>query len=113
MHMNAFAVLGDGTRRQLLARLRSGARSVNELVAALGVQQPGVSRHLRILRDAGFVRVRPHGQRRIYCLNPAPFRALEDWLAGYRGVSPARRERPRVLSSAQRAKRAPRTRKAR
>jgi len=88
-----FAVIADGTRRELLGALRecrttsaSGARgdggelSVSELVSALGVSQPTVSKHLRVLRDAGLVRVRDEGQHRYYALETGPLETVEDWL---------------------------------
>ena len=61
--------------------LRKGERQVNDIVEEAGIHQSGVSRHLRILHEAGFVSMRPDGQRRLYCLRPEPFRALDQWLA--------------------------------
>jgi len=77
---DVFAVLADPTRRRLLKALASGERSVNDLVRGAGIEQPGVSRHLRILQEAGFVTVRPEGQRRWYSLRTEPFEALVDWM---------------------------------
>jgi DNA-binding transcriptional ArsR family regulator len=77
---DVFAVLADPTRRRLLKALASGERSVNDLVRGVDIEQPGVSRHLRILQDAGFVVVRPDGQRRWYSLRMEPFDALVDWM---------------------------------
>lgn len=77
---DVFAVLADPTRRRLVEVLRDGEHSVNELVAAVDIAQPGVSRHLRILNEAGFVRVRASGQRRLYSLRPEPLRELEAWM---------------------------------
>lgn len=75
-----FAVLADPTRRRLVEILHEGERSVNDLVSAVRViAQPGVSRHLRILSDAGLVHARPDGQRRLYSLRPGPLRELEAW----------------------------------
>src|SRR5688572_1175474 len=88
-----FEALADPTRRHLIEALRVGERSVNELVATAGVHQSGVSRHLRILHDAGFVRVRADGQRRLYSLRAEPFRELEAWLADYRKLWEARLDR--------------------
>jgi DNA-binding transcriptional ArsR family regulator len=75
-----FAVLADPTRRRLLEALASGERSVNDLVRRVDIEQPGVSRHLRILQNSGFVVVRPEGQRRWYSLRAAAFDGLVDWM---------------------------------
>jgi len=93
MHIDAFQTLADPTRRRVLDALRRGEQPVNDLVAAVGIHQSGISRHLRILHEAGFVTVRPDGQRRLYSLQPEPFRAIEDWLARYRQVWEARLDR--------------------
>jgi DNA-binding transcriptional ArsR family regulator len=69
------------------------SQQVNELVARAGIHQSGVSRHLRILHDAGFVSMRPEGQRRLYSLKPEPFRALDRWLAQYRDLWEKRLDR--------------------
>ena len=81
---SVFEVLAEPRRRQILDLVRSGERSVTELVAALGMTQPAVSKHLRVLRDAGLVRARVDEQRRLYRLEPGPLRELDDWLAPYR-----------------------------
>ncbi len=83
MPANVFAVLADPTRRRLVEILYAGERPVNDLVAEVEIEQPGVSRHLRILHDAGFVTVRAEGQRRVYALKPEPLRQLETWLHRY------------------------------
>jgi DNA-binding transcriptional ArsR family regulator len=88
-----FQILADPTRRRLLEALRSGERSVSELVDAVEIGQPGVSRQLAILQDAKFVVVRPQGRRRLYALRPEPFQDLQDWMMGYRGVWEARLDR--------------------
>ena len=75
-----FAVLADPTRRRLVEVLHKGDQSVNELVAAVEIAQPGVSRHLRILNEAGLVTVRPSGQQRFYSLRRQPFRELAEWM---------------------------------
>ena len=93
MHIDAFQTLADPTRRRVLDALRRGEQPVNDLVTAVGIHQSGISRHLRILHEAGFVTVRPDGQRRLYSLQPEPFRAIEDWLARYRHVWEARLDR--------------------
>jgi DNA-binding transcriptional ArsR family regulator len=76
--------LADPKRRALLDLLRQRPRSVNELVDALAISQPTASKHQRVLRTAGLVRVQRNAQRRIYALAPEPFGELEAWLAPYR-----------------------------
>lgn len=93
----AFEVLAEPTRRRIVEQLRPGERSVGALVAALGVCQPGVSRHLRILRKAGFVGVRAEGQKRLYSLRRPPFQQLEDWIRDYRDLVEARMDRLQSL----------------
>jgi DNA-binding transcriptional ArsR family regulator len=93
MQQDAFETLADPTRRRIVATLRSGERQVGEIVAQAGIHQSGVSRHLRILHEAGFVSVRPDGQRRLYSLRPEPFQELEAWLADYRRLWEARLDR--------------------
>ena len=83
-------VIADPTRRRILDAVRAGERSVGELVEAVGMHQPGVSRHLRVLRDAGLVEVRPDGQRRLYRLRAEPLRELDAWLEPYRAELAAR-----------------------
>jgi DNA-binding transcriptional ArsR family regulator len=82
-----FDVLADGTRRELLDRLRrrAGEVSVTQLVTELGISQPTVSKHLKVLRDHGLVAVREEGQHRFYRLDPAPLAELEAWLAPFSG----------------------------
>jgi DNA-binding transcriptional ArsR family regulator len=80
----AFEVLAEPTRRQIVDLLRQGERPVGELVSELRLTQPTVSKHLRTLKDAGFVDVRPDGQRRWYRLRVEPLMELDDWLAPYR-----------------------------
>lgn len=85
--MIASAVLeaiAEPTRRRILEAVRTGERSVGELVDHLGMNQPGVSRHLRVLRDAGLVTVRSDAQRRLYRLRSEPLRDLDEWLDPYR-----------------------------
>jgi DNA-binding transcriptional ArsR family regulator len=79
-----FAVLAEPTRREILELLRDGERPVGELVEALGSSQPLVSKHLKVLRDAGLVEARPEAQRRLYRLLPEPLAELDAWLAPYR-----------------------------
>ncbi|MBQ1541996.1 MAG: winged helix-turn-helix transcriptional regulator [Caulobacteraceae bacterium] len=93
MHINAFEMLADPTRRLIVEALRDGERPVNDIVRRAGIHQSGVSRHLRLLHDAGFVSIRPEGRRRVYALQPEPFRELEAWIAGYRRLWEARLDR--------------------
>jgi DNA-binding transcriptional ArsR family regulator len=79
-----FAVLAEPNRRRILDLLREEERAVGDLVSALGISQPGVSKHLRVLRDAGLVEVRPDAQRRLYHLRPEPLREIDEWLEPYR-----------------------------
>ena len=79
-----WGAVADPTRRRLLDELRHADASVNELVERLDLSQPQASKHLRVLRDAGLVGVRPAAQRRIYTLDPGPMRELDAWLAPYR-----------------------------
>ena len=79
-----FDVIAEPTRRALLDHLRRQERSVGELVELTGMHQPGVSRHLRILREAGLVDVRADAQRRLYRLRPEPLAELDEWLEPYR-----------------------------
>jgi DNA-binding transcriptional ArsR family regulator len=81
---DVFAVLAEPTRRRILDELRHNDRSVNELVAVLAVSQPAISKHLKVLRDAGFVSVRTAAQHRIYSVDTTPLESLDDWLAPYR-----------------------------
>jgi len=81
-----FDVLAEPHRRRILDLLRDDERAVGELVADLGISQPGVSRHLRVLRDAGLVEVRVDAQRRLYRLRPGPLRVVDEWLAPYRAA---------------------------
>lgn len=81
---DVFEILADPTRRRLLKALRRGERSVNELVDEVDIHQPGVSKQLRLLHEAGFVTVRQEAQRRYYALRPEPFQELDDWMNDYR-----------------------------
>lgn len=82
--VTSFELLADPTRRRLLDELRHGERSVGDLVDRLAVSQPAVSKHLRVLRDAGMVSARVDAQRRIYRLEPEGLREVDDWLAPFR-----------------------------
>ena len=79
-----FEVLAEPTRRRILDLLRERPRLVGELTAELGLSQPGTSKHLRVLREAGLVKVRFDAQRRWYELDPAPLAEVDAWLAPYR-----------------------------
>jgi DNA-binding transcriptional ArsR family regulator len=81
---STFDVVVEPTRRRILDLLRESPRPVGELVRLLGTSQPGTSRHLRVLRDAGLVAVRPEAQRRVYVLRPQPLAEIDAWLAPYR-----------------------------
>jgi DNA-binding transcriptional ArsR family regulator len=78
--------ISDEGRRILLAELKRGPATVTQLAELLPIARPGVSRHLRVLREAGLVDVRGEAQRRIYSLRPEPLRALDEWLDGYRAM---------------------------
>ena len=84
MAATTFELVAQPTRRRILDLLRERARPVGELVKLLGLSQPGVSKHLRVLREAGLVRVRRDAQRRWYELEPAPLAELDEWLEPYR-----------------------------
>jgi DNA-binding transcriptional ArsR family regulator len=85
--MHALDVLGDPTRRRILEVLRDGESAAGDLVDVLGrelgISQPAVSQQLRVLREAGFVRVRAEAQRRLYTIEPAPLREANDWIARF------------------------------
>ena len=83
-------VIAEPTRRRILDAVRGGERSVGELVEKVGMHQPGVSRHLKVLRDAGLVEVRRDAQRRLYRLRPEPLMELDAWLEPYRADWTAR-----------------------
>jgi DNA-binding transcriptional ArsR family regulator len=90
MELQTFQTLADPNRFQIVEALRSGESSVNDIVARMRIHQSGVSRHLRILEESGFVTVRPDGQRRLYSLRPEPFRELDVWVTQYRQLWNAR-----------------------
>jgi DNA-binding transcriptional ArsR family regulator len=84
--MSAFDVIAEPNRRRILDLLRNCERPVGDLVEQLQVSQPAVSKHLRILREAGLVQVRGDAQRRLYSVQAEPLRAIDDWLAPYRAM---------------------------
>lgn len=79
MSNDVFAVVADPTRRRILGAVKNGPRPVNDVVTELGVSQPTVSKHLKVLREAGLVTMEAQGQRRLYSLNPEPLRDLREW----------------------------------
>lgn len=93
MHADVFQTLADPTRRRIVEALSTGEFAVNDLVERVRIHQSGVSRHLAILREAGFVRVRPEGPKRLYSLRPEPFRELDEWVTRYRGLWEKRLDR--------------------
>jgi DNA-binding transcriptional ArsR family regulator len=93
MHVDVFQTLADPTRRRIVEALRGGERSVNDLVETVDIHQSGVSRHLGILHEAGFVQVRPDGPKRLYSLRPEPFRELDAWIGRYRSLWEGRLDR--------------------
>jgi DNA-binding transcriptional ArsR family regulator len=82
--MTAYAALAEPHRRQILDLLRERERSVNDLVAQLKISQPGVSKHLKVLRESGLVDVRPQGRQRWYGLRAQPLAEVDVWLEPYR-----------------------------
>jgi DNA-binding transcriptional ArsR family regulator len=82
--LTALQVLGEPSRQAILDLLRGGERPVGELVDHLRLSQPAVSKHLRVLKEAGLVEARADAQRRLYRIRPEPLAELDDWLAPYR-----------------------------
>lgn len=93
MHADVFQTLADPTRLRIIEALKGGEHAVNDIVDRVDIHQSGVSRHLRILQEAGFVQVRPEGTRRLYSLCPEPFQELDAWVTGYRSLWEARLDR--------------------
>jgi DNA-binding transcriptional ArsR family regulator len=91
--LSALQVLGEPRRVAILELLRDGERPVGQLVDNLGASQPAVSKHLRVLKDAGLVEARVDGQRRLYRIRPEPLADLDEWLASYRQLWTARLDR--------------------
>ncbi|MBW4053406.1 MAG: helix-turn-helix transcriptional regulator [Proteobacteria bacterium] len=81
---SAFTVLAEPSRRAILTLLAGGERSVGELESALNLSQPSVSKHLRVLRNAGFVEATIDAQRRVYRIRPAPLQEVDAWMAPFR-----------------------------
>lgn len=82
--MNALEALADDTRRRIVELLADGERSAGEIASHFSTSRPGISRHLRVLRESGLVQTRPEAQRRLYSLDPAPLAELDAWLQRYR-----------------------------
>jgi DNA-binding transcriptional ArsR family regulator len=82
--MSPFEAVAEPNRRRILDLLRAGERPAGELVSALDISQPGVSKHLKLLKEAGLVRSRADGQRRLYSLEPRGLADLDAWLMPYR-----------------------------
>ena len=84
--LTTFQALAEPNRQTILDLLRDGERPVGELVERLDLSQPAVSKHLKVLKDAGMVETRPDAQRRLYRIRPEPLAELDEWLASYRGL---------------------------
>ena len=84
--LTTLQVLAEPRRQAILDLLRDGELPVGELVERLRMSQPAVSKHLRVLKDAGLVEVRADAQRRLYRIRPEPLEELDDWLASYRSL---------------------------
>jgi DNA-binding transcriptional ArsR family regulator len=82
--MKTLEVLADPTRRRIVELLAEGERSAGDIASEFSTSRPGVSRHLRVLREHGLVRAREDAQRRFYSLDPAPLEELDEWLQRYR-----------------------------
>jgi DNA-binding transcriptional ArsR family regulator len=93
MQQDVFQTLADPTRFRIVEALAGGEQAVGDLVRAVDIDQSGVSRHLRILGEAGFVSMRPDGARRLYSLRPEPFQAIDDWVRNYRKLWKSRLDR--------------------
>jgi DNA-binding transcriptional ArsR family regulator len=90
---DAFNAVAEPRRRQILDALAGGERPVNDLVAILGLPQPLVSKHLRVLREVGLVEARDEGRQRLYRLNAGPLKPIHDWVSSYEQMWTARFER--------------------
>jgi DNA-binding transcriptional ArsR family regulator len=83
-HISMFQALADPARLRIVEAMKSGEWAVGDIVARMDIHQSGVSRHLRILAEAGIVRMRPDGQKRLYSVRVDAFDRLEAWVKGYR-----------------------------
>lgn len=113
MHAKLFQTLADPTRFQIVEALRKGEQPVSDIIAQVDIHQSGVSRHLRILNEAGFVDVRPDGAQRLYSLRAEPFRELDIWVNRYRLLWEARLDRFATALEVKQKKRAAKTKEAR
>ncbi len=93
MQAAVFETLADPARRRIVEVLRTGEKAVNDIVEQMEIHQSGVSRHLRLLAEAGFVQVRPQGARRLYSLRREPFDELDAWLSQFKKTWDARLDR--------------------
>ncbi len=107
MDVDVFQTLADPSRRRIVEALLSGEQAVGDLVARVDIQQSGVSRHLRLLSEAGFVEMRAVGTKHLYSLRPEPFRELENWVARYRKLWEARLDRFGAALEKQKNRRTP------
>lgn len=108
MQLDVFQVVADPMRRRILTSLQHGELQVNDVVKELEIHQSGVSRHLRILLESGFVQMRADGQRRLYSLRAQPFQDLDTWLSAFRELWEARLDRfERALQQKQQSKKKP------
>ena len=82
--MNTFEALAEPTRRRIVELLSDRERSAGEIASHFATSRPGISRHLRVLRESGLVHAREDAQRRLYSLDPAPLEELDEWLQRYR-----------------------------
>jgi DNA-binding transcriptional ArsR family regulator len=107
MQLTTIQTLADPSRFRIVEALLDGEQAVNDLVARMDIHQSGVSRHLRILEETGFVRVRPDGARRLYSLRPEPFQELNDWITQYRALWDARLDALGAVLEGRQRRRAP------
>src|ERR1700758_1284849 len=91
--LKLFNALADPARLRIVQTMRAGEGAVGDIVARMDIEQSGVSRHLRILSEAGIVQMRPDGQKRLYSLRKEAFDQLEAWVAAYRRHGEARLDR--------------------
>jgi DNA-binding transcriptional ArsR family regulator len=92
--VTAYAALAEPSRRRILDLLRDGERSVNDLVECLSLSQPGVSKHLKVLREAGLVDVRREGKQRWYGVRPEPLTEMAHWLSRFDALERHLKENP-------------------
>src|SRR6516164_5789907 len=107
-NLSTLQALADPTRLRIIEAMKSGECAVGQIVERVDIRQSGVSRHLRILTEAGIVQMRPDGQKRLYSLRKEAFDQLEAWVAGYRRHWDARLDRFGAALERNRAKTAPR-----